>query len=139
MELHFRPALTTDLPLIYNSWLKEYYYSTKYITATLFNKEYHKVIEYILSYSSVMILCNKDEIDHIIGYIVYTNDVIHWIYIKSSFRLMGLGRKLLQRIKQNNDEVICTHYGHIFKDKRIVEKYKLIYNPFSLYKSKGQQ
>lgn len=125
LELLLRLGTDEDVPLIANSWLKSYRHSFECagVPNHLFYKHHHKLLQDLIPRSAVVVLCNPEHPDHILGYIVYEKMsgcmVIHYCYIKQVFRRRGLARKMVEAIlelefvhpKDNNwgTTVIHTH------------------------------
>jgi hypothetical protein len=103
-----------------------------------FLREYHSIIEHILSYSSITIFADDEDANYIIGYCVHSNpNIIHWIYVRSELRLTGNAKMLFRHIFPYNQEVVSTHLGHCCKNKNLMKEYNIQYNPLSLlYTSK---
>lgn len=107
----------------------------QFLSQQTFDRHYRRVIENILSNSEAVILCEQDYPDHILGFLTYSlPNTVHWLYIKSVFRHQGWGNDLLRHIFPSTSEpLLCTHTGHLFKNKHTVSRYHLHYHPFSLY------
>jgi hypothetical protein len=143
LPVMIRVAELSDIPFIFNSWLKSYRDSpaVKNVPNTVYYAEHHKVIEEVLASKSLMILvaCNKEDQDQICGYIVAELtpelSVIHWLYCKHTFRKLGIA-KLLESSLMNMSLSGSTHiYTHMSKSSDKLAKLKTyIYNP---YKQRG--
>jgi GNAT superfamily N-acetyltransferase len=127
-----------DRNFIFATWLRGLYYGDSYferIQKPIFMENYHKVIERILNFpdTKVWVACLADEPDVILGYSVSRNKnfgnqsvgVLDWVFVKSAWRKIGIGRKLLPM-----NTKAYTHTtnvaGEIIKSKEL----NFIFNPF---------
>lgn len=87
-----------DHNFIMSTWLIGLFYGKSWyseVPKAVFMKNYHKVIEFILSKSKVKIACLKDTPYVILGYAVMNDSVLHWVFIKKSWRGIGLAKDLI--------------------------------------------
>lgn len=140
IEIDIKESTPEYTSFIYATWLHSYKhgsYFAKRITNTIFFKWHHKVIEKILDRDSVKILVAspKEEPNIVLGYLVYETmedkQVIHYIYVKKSFRRFGIATKLL---KESGVELKDCSFDHwCFDTDWICAKLPtLIYNPYLL-------
>lgn len=128
-----RRANDTDLSLIVSTWLHGLYHSNTWfneIEKDVFWENYRKVIEAILAYSDVNVACLPDEPDVILGYVVYTGPILHWIFVKKAFRKLGIGKTLLP----DNINTIT----HLTDVGRALKRPEWQYNPFKIGMEKGR-
>jgi hypothetical protein len=94
-----RPAVDTDYPFIFATWLRQLYYS-KDNKSTLpketFMRLHHNRIEGILATTPVKVACLESDPDIILAYRVAC-DPAPWYYAKKSFRLLDL-KRLMERV-----------------------------------------
>jgi L-amino acid N-acyltransferase YncA len=135
LPIRIRPAADMDVSFIFSSWLKSYRATafTRNITNTVYYTEHHKVIEDILKTSTVYVACNEKEPEDIYGYVVAEKIdnifVLHYIYVKHTYRMFGLGKLLLQQFEHESGQAgICTHMTRLAE--RLAAKYNLIYSPY---------
>lgn len=86
-----------DKPLILSTWLKGLYYGDSWfslIPKDRFMKAYHAFLESLLEAPGVEVKLAvfKDDPDVIVGYAVYTNTVLHYVFVKKSWRGKGLAK-----------------------------------------------
>ncbi len=133
-----RDAIGSDRNFIFATWLRGLYYGDSWfnkIPKPIFMENYHKVIERILDQSNVTIkvACLADDPDVILGYSIYRTanfggivvNTLDWVFVKSAWRKIGIGKKLLP------DKIQA--YTHITKLAGDIIKLKapsLIFNPF---------
>jgi GNAT superfamily N-acetyltransferase len=121
----------SDLPFIINSWT-ESYKDSKYnpIYGPAYFYYFRLLLNRLIPKSLITVICNPDDPDQIYGWGCYTITdnqlIVHWIYIKYTFRKLGLGTFLLNTLKEmvKSDELIITlkpcyydRYKDTFKHK----------------------
>src|SRR5271166_4068946 len=95
-----RAARDTDVPFIYSAWLRSFYVSgtlTKHISKEVYFN-YHKAItDRILlnPHTEVQVACEGDKEGPILGFSVYTDRILHYVYVKKAFRGLGLAHVLI--------------------------------------------
>lgn len=136
-KVRFRPAGQEDVNFIFNSWLKSYRnsYATKNITSTFYFSEHHKVIERVLAAAKTIIACNPEDPSQVYGYVVAdTVDgifVVHYLYVKHSFRGLGLGKLLFNAFDHDPTAAsLYTHHTHMAH--RLAAKYNMLHHPYIL-------
>ena len=120
LPINLRPATAKDVSFIFNSWLKSYRSSNfaRNIANEVFFAEHHKVIEELVKTEQVTVACSTTDENELYGYIVagYTQEIftLHYIYVKHSFRSMGVGTMLLNSFEHNPETAsVCTHWTRI--------------------------
>lgn len=116
LPLKFRPLKESDLGFLYNSWLKSYRNSK--LTKSWKNEAYFaaqaQTIEALLKRSDVRVAVDPDSDGHIYGYIVrdaFHPKVVHFLYVKQTFRRLGIARSLLSEIGVGRKEdCYTTHW-----------------------------
>ena len=125
-----RDFVADDVPLIYTTFLKSLFYDDSWfslIPKNEFMKNYHKVIEGILSNSNnkVNIACLKDDPNTILGYAILSKDetLCHFVFVKKVFRKDGIAKLLVK------DKVKTV--THLTKaGLSLLKKKQLTFNPF---------
>ena len=135
LPILLRPANAEDVGFIFNAWLKSFRNSehAKDLSNEIYFSEHHKVIEELLKRYDVIIACNNEDPSQIYGFIcagstdgVFT---LHYVYVKHTFRRMGIGQALLNSFQHDsNYAAIYTHHGR--PAKHLAKKYNLIYHPY---------
>tara|TARA_R110002167_G_C12560091_1_gene641709 strand:- start:367 stop:825 length:459 start_codon:yes stop_codon:yes gene_type:complete len=133
-----RPLIEDDLPFLYNSWLKSYRFShyAEKITNTIYFEDHHKLIERIIKDCKVLIACNPSDPSQLYGYIVVGEEegilVVHFIYVKHTFRNMGIGKTLLDAVGHSSDTAsVYTH--HTRMADKLASKHNFVYHPYLLF------
>ena len=95
-----RDSIESDHNFIYASWLRGLRHGNPHfelIESEAYFKNHHEVIKSILDdfEVTVKVACLKESPDVILGYCVYKYDRLDWIFIKRSWRNIGLARDLV--------------------------------------------
>lgn len=134
-----RAPVRDDMPFIYSSWLKSYskHEDSVRMRKSTYFRYYKKVLDAILMSNKILIACNPDDAGQVYGYIVYNEDahkelgvtVLHYVYVKYTFRKLGIARYLLNQIEDNlgTGLIVCTFSNRVFD--RTHKKYNLTYDP----------
>ena len=135
VKVRIRPALEADVPFIFSTWLRSYRDSNfaNNISTTVYYAEHHKVVEKLLKSSEVFIACADDDISELYGYICAQKVdgilVVHYAYVKHSFRHLGIGAQLLAVLEY--DPTKASIYTHMTKTARsLATKYGFIHSPY---------
>lgn len=128
-----RGAHKDDLSFIYSTWLRGLYYGDSVFSEmekTAFMKVYHSVITSILNLvgSKVIVACLKEDPEIILGYAVVSGDekVLHWVFVKKSWRGIGIAKSLVPSTVQYVTHLTKVALGIIRKSN------KFKFNPFLL-------
>ena len=131
-----REATVEDHPFIYSSWLKSFRDgpAVKGITNSTYYSGQHQVIENLITEKSTVILlaCNPEDSLHIYGYIVATENCVHWVYVKLPFRQFGICKTLIQALVKT-DKKYYTHLPKILH-RKASQFSSFEYNPYLLFK-----
>ena len=137
-SVRLRPIIEDDTAFIFNSWLKSYRFSHfgEKITNTIYFAEHHKVIERLIDNSKVLVACNPEEPSQVYGYIIGEEVdgifVLHFIYVKQTFRNMGVGKTLLDAWGHNKEKAgVYTH--HTRMADKLAAKYNFVYHPYLMF------
>lgn len=100
----------------------------------VFFAEFLKVMDSILSRSKVLVACEKDNHDTILGYLVFElPDTIHYAYTKAALRRLNICKDLVKTAFPDSKSLNFTFNTN--DAKSIVEKYpELIHNPFTVFR-----
>jgi hypothetical protein len=131
-----RPPNPNDLNFIYSSWINSYNDNNFFnpIKGPAYYGYQKLLINKLLNQSEVSVICNPEDKDQIFGYAVYelrpdSEPIIHWLYIKYTFRKLGLARFLLDSIMgiAKADRVLITFKGTWYKS--YASKFNHLYLP----------
>lgn len=138
LPIQLRPANPEDIPFIFNSWLKSFRnaYFARQLINTVYFTEQHKVIEKLVKESTILIACNAEEPSQVYGWIcagiIDGITSIHYVYVKHSFRSLGIASLLLDAIKKDK-EVAGIYTHHTKAADRLASKLNLLYHPYVLF------
>ena len=132
-----RLATQDDVPFIFSSWLKSYRNSntTRHIPNEIYYTNHHVVIEKIIAENKVLVACSESDDDQIFGYVV-TGDyegffMIHYVYVKHSFRSMGIGRALLNATGHDASKAsLTTHWTRAIE--KLAPDLGVVFHPYLL-------
>ena len=95
-----RDGRESDWPFVFATWLRAYADSRAVHALTDDKREYftahHAIVEAILHRGKLVIATALGDENTILGYAVYEPGVLHFCYVKASFRKHGVGRALVQ-------------------------------------------
>lgn len=133
-----------DKNFILNSWLKSYRRApaSQYVESDLFFTKHKALIESILADEAtevkVLVLDDADR-NFIIGYAVTTvpsvpegvvegpGTLVHWVYIKDTFRGLGLTKSLLPSPTKSVRASHMTQSGNVLAQRK-----GIVYDPYTL-------
>jgi len=93
-----RPAEASDAAFIFATWLRGLYHGNAFfseIEKDAYFTNYHKVIAAILFKADVRVACLFDAPEVVLGYSVSSPTVLHWVFVKKSWRKLGIGKSLV--------------------------------------------
>ena len=130
-----RPAREGDLPLIFDSWLKTARTSDpcRAIPGGVFQPMHHRLVERLLSYSTVLVACQPGDEDEVFGWICCeTPGVLHCVYVKHMFQGYGIGARLVAEA-QLAGPLQCSHFTKALRRWATRTGLECDYNPYLLY------
>jgi hypothetical protein len=118
---HLAPG---DEALIFNSWLKSYKSQQDRddtgLPGWMYWRYYHEKIESLLKSAETRVLCDMDLPSFIFGWICFERapafSVVHYIYVKSGFRRIGLARMMITQADLDCSSVVYTFQSKTAKD-----------------------
>lgn len=128
-QMMLRDGCVDDHAFIYATWLRGLYYGNtwfKQIPQKIYFETYHKAIEAVLSrpQTKVLVACFKDEPSVLTGYSISRGETLHWVFVKTAWRKIGIAKKLVP--KEITQVTHLTTQGQKLKPK------EWIFNPFAL-------
>ncbi len=122
-----RPALPDDLNFIKATMLRGLYYGCSFynkMDKEAFFDNYSRVVSSLLAASDIIVACDPQMPEVILGYAIINGGVLHYCYTKSAFRKQGIQKHILRNIPV----FACTHVTDSVESERIKRGIK--YNPF---------
>ncbi len=95
-----RSVTDEDIPFILSTWLRGLRSGNswfKEIDSKSYFNFYQSVIGRLIRSSRVDVAVLADDPDTIIGYIVYSEHVLHWIHVRGRWRKLGVGKMLVPK------------------------------------------
>ena len=135
-EYNIREAIGSDLPFIFDTFLKSYKMNSvigKACRNGVFFDNYRLILDQILDESSILVACHKDEPTVIFGYIIHDKSILHYIFIKEAFRNLGLAKALYMEGLKTADPMfgyLYTTHKTFMGDK---VNHNVTFNPFLLF------
>ena len=131
-----RPICNRDESFIYNSWIRSYWEHSdwaKLMDKRVFDGQHHALIQGLIENAKVLVAVNPDDFDHIFGYVAFDTidalTVIHYVYVKSPYLRLGVGKKLLEATGyQQGMPLIATHWTRPCKELR--HKIPMVFIPY---------
>lgn len=143
LPIRFRAATESDIGFIFNSWLKSYRNSgfARFISNTIYFTEHHKLIEKLILNNKVIVACNTEDPNQLFGYICggHIDGIFacHYVYVKHTYRNMGLGKELLKQF--NHDPSVAAVYTHHTRiADRLAPRYNLVYHPYVAFNTEKE-
>jgi len=137
-EIEVRAAYLEDVPFIFATLLRSYRHASTFarkISNDVFYKYHHMFLDSCLkrANSTVMIAHPKGELNVILGYVLSETrpegDLVHYTYVKRSFRRLGVARALWATLSKDKQYTI-THFT--VDADWIVKKFDVVYTPYLL-------
>lgn len=129
-------ATVDNLNFIRDSWLKSYRDSAWVagIPSAVFYPFHGIKVDMLLNESDVRIAHYRKDPNQVYGWIaarVYDTElIVHYIYVKSTFRKFGIGRDLLSSVCEGylDKKITATHrtWSNVWLDSKL----KIEYNPY---------
>ncbi len=142
VPFNIRAATIADISLVFNSLLKSHRdsASVKSVPNSIYYAEHHKTIEKILSSPGLVLLvaCGQEDSDQVFGYVLAERfpdkHVVHFIYVKYSFRKFGIAKALLAAANATNISDLPIMYSHQPKNGETLLKKipSYVFNPYLL-------
>lgn len=132
MPLAFRESKESDINFIYATVIKSYRHLNP-IAMMEPDREYKRNAtrqwkRCIGSGAKIIIACDEEDPELIIGLIIYENRTIHFTYVRAAFRSAGIGKSLVERAGLK-EPIEYSHWCLDIARLGLDEKYKLYYNP----------
>lgn len=106
-----REAREEDKDFISKTWLPGLYYGNDWynkIDKEVYFSTYPKVVKHFLDISKIRVACLPEDFDVILGYCVYQDNKLHYLYVKNAWRKLGVAKSLIPQGINT-----CTHLTKI--------------------------
>lgn len=135
LPIQIRPINQLDVGFLFNSWLKSFRgaFFVKDIHPKTYYGLHHKVIGSLLQTADTMVACDPNDSTQIYGFIcaeqLQGSLVVHYIYVKHTYRNLGIANLLLQQFKVSDNGIsFYTHHNHV--SHKLAAAYSFLYNPY---------
>lgn len=136
-DISIREAAPADINFIFDSYKCSVKNDSKLgvlCRASIFNKEFPKVIDQVLAKAKVIVACVDKEPSVILGYLIYEEDIVHFIFVKKAFWRLRIACMLMSYAFGFEEKPlecsVMTKLGlEIVKSKKL----KIDHNPFLLF------
>jgi len=107
-----RAAGQTDLPFIFSTWLKSFRKSplARVIPPTTYFKHQHDRIAQRLNDSRTLVCHPENDPETILGWVCGDSRLLHWCYVKRTWRGIGIGRNLVEALSAVGEGGEYTHF-----------------------------
>lgn len=138
-QVAYRGLRPDDEPFIYSAWLKSVRNDSHVYACVpdkVFYEGHHSVIERLLKSrdTEVTLACLLDDSAVLIGFAItdMTHGTMHFVYVKSPFRRMGVATGLLKTAGADPRKGVCTHWTKFLSQYQRTLWPGLVYNPYLL-------
>lgn len=131
-----RPLRASDVNFIRSSWFESLWKNGARhdeVPYDVFSKGQAALILRLLESSTVRIVHPTGLEEHICGYSVVEGEALHWVYVRSAYRRLGIASGLVPEGTK--------YYTHRAggTGKQFVKKLNLLFNPYHLLSTHGNQ
>jgi hypothetical protein len=133
MKTLIRSIQDSDFNFIISTWLKSYYdlMTGQKPPKFVYFKAHEKIIKEVLLAKDGFIICNDEDHDQIMGYIITNGKVLHYVYVKNLFRNLGFAKILLASKKLDT----YTHHTSYIRKLKL----SYTYNPYLFKEGNNDQ
>jgi hypothetical protein len=128
IEILVRDPQPSDINFLLSTFLKGLYYGSDFwqlVDQDAYFSNYEPFIKNLMLKCDIKIACLADDQDVILGYSMFKNDTLHFIFVKKSYRKLGLAKTLYPPG--------ITTVSHITNQGQAIrKKLGLKFNPFSI-------
>lgn len=112
-EPRIRPAVVGDVAFCSATWKQSFWRESpwaKRVRWGVFAPHHSQIIQRLLERSSVLVACDPEREEEILGYIAFElpPKILHWSYVKPSFRRAGVFSALLAATGLPGDLAGCA-------------------------------
>jgi len=135
-----RIANQEDMRFVFGSWLKSYRneFQNKIIPRRVYYPSEASAIQALVDCKNTktIVSYNVDESNQVFGWCCFTDidgeSFLHYAFVKTMFRNMGIFKRMIHVIvpRLGFEDIITTRISRDLLNYRILEKYKMVYNPY---------
>jgi ribosomal protein S18 acetylase RimI-like enzyme len=131
-----RPFTESDRHFIARGWVSEMRRSgfARHVPQNVYWPCQHELVRQLLERAHTIVACDPEDPQHVYGCIVVQAEapVIHWLYVKGSYRRVGLATALVTATFGDRRPLFCTQAPELFRDRELIERHEVIYCPYLL-------
>lgn len=141
LPIVIREAKPQDVRFILSTWLnhfKNHSYFAKRITNGVYYPWHEKIAKRILGkpQTNILMATLPGDPEVLLAFLVYERSeidppIIHFAFVKETWRKMGIAKELIMHSKINLHESIFTHWTYD-ADQLVKKFHGMIYNPYKL-------
>ncbi len=119
-----------DFGYIHKTWLRVWRsHFPRDVNDALFSEYHRHIFNRILANSKVYIATIEEDESMVLGYLVARKDVLHWVWVRSAFRRMGIANALMDAyLREAGKPRYASHWTQ--SGEHFVKKLGLKFNPF---------
>ena len=128
VEIAIREPQPSDINFLLSTCLKGLYYGSKFfaeIDQDAFFKNYEPFLKTLMLKDTIKVACLDDDPDVILGWVMYHNQTLDFIFVKKSYRKLGIAKLLCP-----SGITTVSHITDMGNSVR--KKMGLRFNPFDL-------
>lgn len=136
LPITLREPTADDLGYLFSSWLKSARGegAHRHMANDVYFGAMKPRVTEALRRGRIVVACNPDDPWAIYGWICFEPSVIHYVYVKYTFRHLGVARRLFAVANPDGEPVTCTATGRCFEPLR--SRYRLSFDPTRLETSR---
>ncbi len=118
--------------LVKHSWVQEARHAawSRGVSEDVYWPSQKRLVGALVRESEVRVACAPDEPDHLYGYIVSAGELLHWVYVKSAFRNIGIAKGLFEAAGEPKRASMASRFLRDHPD--VVARHGITYDPFIL-------
>ena len=146
-----RPPVEADMNVVIHSWVQELRHSglSRSVPDVVYFPEQRQLVMSLVRASQTVVACNPEDSNHVFGYACgirgadmpgssVGGSVLHWLYVKSVYRKVGLGALLLEALLGPIAERDAAYWTQPSKfaglRPDVLARWKLVPNPYVLHR-----
>jgi hypothetical protein len=128
-QIKIRNFLPTDINFLTHAWTNTYERSRNndYIRPEKYKNFMAKMISATLNRAECKVACSLEDPNEILGFAVYEDALLHFVYVKTAYRTLGVATALLANL--NKENLIISHETNAFSHLKLTAKFK----PFTFF------
>lgn len=124
-----REETPDDNAFILSSWKQSYRATYPDLHSGPFFSSLEQQLRKIRKRSKILVACDPERPEFIVGYVVYEPEAVHYIYVKEIRRENGVARELLKACGQNKHPIVCTYWTRACERYAAKKPGALLYSP----------